>query len=324
MKKIYLFLTILLSFFTFNISVFAYSDEVILGGQNIGININYDGVMIVGFYKIDGRYNKNNLLLGDIITKVNDKKIKDIDNMLDLINKEIKNNKVQFTINRNNDIKTLDFYLIEDDKTYKTGLYVKDSISGIGTLTYIDPKSFIYGALGHEVVDGKANVKVEVKNGNIFATKVTGIEKSTNGTPGGKSAKFFMDNVFGTINKNTISGIFGNFSDLREFNETIEVGKKEDIKIGSATIRTVLKDNMISEYPISITKIDESHNTKNIYFQIDDKGFLDITGGIVQGMSGSPIIQDNKLIGAITHVVVDNPQKGYGIFITTMLEEGER
>ena len=206
---------------------------------------------------------------------------------------------------------------------YKTGLYVKDSISGIGTLTYIDPNTKIYGALGHEIIESNSNSKIEVRTGTIFKSAVSSIDRSVDGTPGTKNARFYSNTVYGTITKNTEHGIYGEYDDLLD-KELVEVGDPSDLKLGKAYISTVIKDEDVDDYEITITKIDEKNDVKNIYFEITDNRLLDATGGIVQGMSGSPILQDGKIYGAVTHVVIENVKKGYGIFITTMLEEGEK
>ena len=320
MKKIIIILISLL--FPFN--VLAYSDYVIPGGNNIGIEVYNEGIIVIGFYKINNKYNDNDLRIGDIIVKVGNDEVYTVDDMVSSIEKNVVDNKVDITILRKNVEKKIEFNLIKQEGVYKTGLYVKDSISGIGTLTYIDPETKIYGALGHEIIEGTSLTTVEVRSGTIFESLVTSIDRSSAGAAGTKNAKFYSNNVYGNVNKNTISGIYGEYKkDLPEV-ETLEVGKPEDLKIGKAVIRTVLNKDKINEYEIEITDINKNSNIKNISFKIIDKELIEKTGGIVQGMSGSPIIQHNKIFGAVTHVIVNNPTTGYGIFITTMLEEGER
>jgi len=305
--------------------VLAYSKYVIPGGETLGIEINSDGILVIGFYKIKGSYNKGTepIKIGDYIIKINDQKVKTIKNLTKEIEKNIANEKVKITLKRNNQEIETTLNLIEENGVFKTGLYVKDSITGIGTLTYIDPETKIYGALGHEIIESNTNQLVEIKDGSIFKNTIIGIDKSSTGVPGSKNAKFFYDTIFGKINKNTNYGIYGNYTTALPEKELIEVGKSSDIKIGLASIYTVLEDQNIQEYTINITNINETSNTKNITFELIDQELISKTGGIVQGMSGSPIIQNNKLIGAVTHVIIDNPLTGYGLFITTMLEEGE-
>lgn len=315
---------LLLGLMIFNpLGVSAYSNYIVASGQNIGIEISSKGLMVVGFYKIDGKLNKNNLSIGDYIRAIEGVEISSIDELVTNIDKYQKNGKVNLTIEHNGKNKDITFNLVENNGIYKTGLYVKDSISGIGTLTYIDPETKIYGALGHEIIESNSNKRIEVKDGSIFKSEVSSIDRSTDGNPGTKNAKFYSGVTYGDVNKNTIHGIYGEYTKNVD-EELVEVGKGEDLKLGKALIRTVINGTEVKEYEINITRIDKNTEIKNIYFEITDKELLDECGGIVQGMSGSPILQDGKIYGAVTHVVVESVKKGYGVFITTMLEEGER
>ena len=165
---------------------------------------------------------------------------------------------------------------------------------------------------------------VEIKSGTIFESLVTSIDRSSVGSAGTKNAKFYSNNIYGNVLKNTISGIYGTYTDELPAKETLEVGKPDELKEGEATIYTVLTGEKIEEFSINITNINTSGKIKNITFEITDTRLIEKTGGVVQGMSGSPIIQNNKIFGAVTHVIVNAPTTGYGIFITTMLEEGEK
>ncbi len=308
------------------ISCLAYSDKIIPGGETLGIEVKSDGIMIIGFYEINGKYNKGNpsLKAGDYILKINDKPVSTIKELTNLIEQNVKNNEVIVTYRRNNKEKTTTLPLIKDNNLYKTGLYVKDNITGIGTLTYIDPETNIYGALGHEIIENNTSSVVEIKSGNIFRNSITSIDKSTNGNAGSKNAKFYYNTKYGNIIKNTSYGIYGNYTSNLPNKELLDVANSNEVKIGKATIYTVLDGENVKEYPISITAINETRNIKNITFLLEDSELVEKAGGIVQGMSGSPIIQNDKIVGAVTHVIVDNPLTGYGIFITTMLEEGEK
>ena len=320
MKKILVFLFVT---FFMPLEILAYSKYIIPGGDTLGIELKSDGIMVIGFYEINGKTNKSNLLVGDYIKKVNGEDVSTIEELTSSIEKNI-NGSVEITYQRNNSEKTTNLNLIYEDNVYKTGLYVKDKITGIGTLSYIDPKTKVYGALGHEIIESSSKNIVEVKTGNIFRNNITSITKSLDGKPGSKNAKFYHDTLYGTITKNTNVGIYGEYTAELPNKELLEVGQKEDVKIGEAKIYTVLNNEEIKEYSIEITEINETPKIKNITFKITDEELLNETGGVVQGMSGSPIIQNNKIIGAVTHVIIDNPENGYGIFITTMLEEGEK
>ncbi len=323
MKK---WMILFLSFFLFPSLTFAYSNEVILGGENIGIHIDTPGVLVVGFYKVNGKYLRGypEITLGDYIVEVEGQPIYSIDDLTLKIEKQMEiNPTVVFTLKRNNDIYKTAITLEKIDGIYKTGLYVKDGITGLGTLSYIDPQTKIYGALGHEIIESKSNSLVEVRTGIIFESSVTSIRKSTNGFAGEKNARFNFEHVYGTIEENTNHGIYGIYEQEVSGN-TIPVGTKDDIQLGEAAIYTVLNGSVKEKYAIQITKIQENNDVKNITFEITDENLIQKTGGVIQGMSGSPIVQNNRLIGAVTHVVVDHPYMGYGIFITTMLETGDK
>ncbi len=307
------------------INIYAYSESIIPGGNNIGIEVNSNGVLIVGFYKVNGSFlaKEAGFMVGDVITHVNDTKVNSIDEMVDVIKN--KNSKtVTFKIKR--DKKVIDITLdevLEDDNIYKTGMYVKDRIVGIGTLTYIDPNTKKFGALGHEIDEKETAKKFEIKDGKIFKSDVTGIEKSTDNHAGEKNANYDRNNKYGDINENTTSGIFGEYTSDIPNTESLKVATQDEVKTGDAIIRTVVDNELVEEYKINILRLDKTSDTKNILFEVVDQKLLDKTGGIVQGMSGSPIIQNKMIVGAVTHVIVNDTKKGYGIFITTMLEEGD-
>ena len=321
MKKIIVLLILLIPF-----NVLAYSNNIIPGGETLGIEVESKGIMIIGFYQINGSYNKGNpeIKSGDYITKINNHNVHNIKELTEEIEKNAKNNYVEVTYLRNNKEKESKLDLILDNGVYKTGLYVKDTITGIGTLTYIDPETRIYGALGHEIIESNTKSIVEIKSGNIFKNTITSIDKSSIGIPGSKNAKFYYDTIYGTITKNTSLGINGQYNKEFPKKELIEVAKPDEIKIGNATIYTVLKNTDIEVFDIEITSVNENNKVKGLTFNLNDSSLVEKTGGIVQGMSGSPIIQNNKIIGAVTHVIIEDPLKGYGVFITSMLEEGEK
>lgn len=310
----------------FPCSVLAYSDYIIAGGENVGIEINSKGIMVIGFYKINGKLNKGNpeIKIGDQIIKVEDKDVSTTDELIKTINDYKDKGRVNLTVIRNEKEKNIELELILSDDVYKTGLYVKDNITGIGTLTYIDPETKIYGALGHQVAESNSNITVEVKTGVIFRSYVTSIDRSTSGNPGGKNATLDYNTKFGEITRNTQVGIFGKYTNQLPDKEKLKVATADEIELGEAYIYTVLKDETIEKFKINITKIDKDNDIKNIYFEVIDNDLIEQTGGVVQGMSGSPIIQNNMIIGGVTHVIVSNPTTGIGIFITTMLEEGEK
>lgn len=309
-------------------NIYAYSKYIIPGGESIGIEVNSKGVLVVGFYEVENKYigKDAGFLIGDTITEINDTKVNNIEEMVKAVNLEAFNDKtLDVTFIRDGKSSNLTLEMICDSENVcKTGLYVKDEITGIGTLTYIDPKTDIFGALGHEITEKTTREKFEIKDGKIFKATVTDNVKSENGSPGEKNATYDETTTYGKINANEEAGIFGEYtSDLLD-TKVLEVGDLNDIKKGKAKIRTVLEGNEVKEYDINILNINKDSKIKNILFEITDANLLNETGGVVQGMSGSPIIQNDKIIGAVTHVIVNDAKKGYGIFITTMLEEGDK
>ena len=309
-RKIKLFIVMLL--LVMPTRIFAYSKYVVASGENIGIEVKSDGIIVIG------KYNdlNSNLNIGDTIISIDNKENIDIKTFTNIVSK-YSSNTLKIGYIRDGKYKMMNLNI----KDGKTGLYLKDSIVGIGTLTFIDPNTKIYGALGHEIIDSTTGY-IFNKNGNIYDSKVIDIKKSSRGLPGEKNASIDTNNSIGDIDTNTNKGIFGDYKKTIDSDNLYEVGDKDKIKTGKAYILTELDDNRVDKYEIEIIKINSNNDTKNIIFKIIDKRLLNT--GIVQGMSGSPIIQDKYIVGAVTHVVVDNPNKGYGILITNMLEEAEK
>lgn len=309
------------------LNVFAYSDYILAGGQNIGIQLNSNGILIVGTYDV-GSHNPANeadLQIGDKITLINKTPVTSIEEMLEVINKLNNPTSIEITYQRGSAEKSTTLELIKDEnQVYKTGLYVKDSVNGVGTLTFIDPNTKLYGALGHEIIEKTTGQRLEIKDGKIYSSTVTGITPSNEGNPGEKNAKYDVNDIYGNIQENSNSGIFGTYTNNLPETKLYKVAKQDEIKLGKASILTVIENDKIEEFEINILKVSPNQKeTKNILFEVTDKKLLEKSGGIVQGMSGSPIIQNDMIVGAVTHVVVDDCTKGYGIFITNMLEEAE-
>lgn len=325
-KKIKSFMAIfLIATFIMPQSVLAYSDYIIAGGENIGLQINNNGIIIAGFYKVNEEYPGKNASLqkGDTIVKADNKKVETIDDFINAI-KDSNQQSLKLVYLRNNSEETTTLNLIADQGVIKTGLYVKDMVSGIGTLTFVDPNTKLYGALGHEVIESSSGTMINVKDGKIYNSSVTSIDKSTRGEPGAKNANVDANDVYGNIRENTASGVFGNYTKEVNNKSLYKVAKYGDINLGMAKIITVLDGTEKKEYTINVLKVNNNQNdNKNILFEITDEELIKKTGGIVQGMSGSPIIQDDKIIGAVTNVVVNDPTRGYGILITSMLKEAE-
>lgn len=315
-KKMIVFLLVL-----FPIQVFAYSNKIIVSGKPIGIEIHSNGVYVIDFYKVQNEFiaKKAGLKKGDRIVKVNQKEIENLESL----RKELQEEKeYKLTIDRDGKVETISLKPLEENNQIKLGFYGKDVINGIGTLSYIDPETKIYASLGHEILESSSNQKFDCKNGYIYDVELNYINKSENGRIGEVHANF-KSNIEGNIEKNEINGIYGKYTESIQNFESIEVANKNEIKKGKASIR-IQMDNAIKDYEINILTISEQDPVKNIYFEIKDEELMNKTGGIVQGMSGSPIIQNNKIIGVVNYVVVNDSKKGYGIFIEKMLEEGDK
>lgn len=320
-NKIIVFYLILLLILPINI--FAYSDKIILGGETIGIKVNSNGVYVVGFYEVNNKMiaEESGFKIGDIIKSINNQ---DINNINDLNNIIIDNKEYNFRVIRNNKNIDLKLQLEEENNIYKTGLYVKDTIYGSGTMSYIDPETKVFGSLGHEIIETSSYKKFELNEGEIYKAEVNSIKKSTSNTTGEKNTTINSNEIVGEIYSNEINGIYGIYTAEINNKNLYEIAKPNEIVKGKAYIETVINKDKVERFEIRIDTIDEGNLTKNIKFTITDNKLLEKTGGIIQGMSGSPIIQNNKIIGAVNYVIVNEKEQGYGIFITTMLEEGDK
>ncbi len=303
------------------------SDSVILGGENIGMELKGKGLIVSNTTTIhcdNISYNPSidsDIKIGDLIYEIDENKIfslKDLEKYMSTFNDDLISVSLKIKRNNNSIVRKLNIYKI--DNNYKTGLFIKEKILGIGTLTFIDPKTKKYAALGHEVRDSDYQEVYPINSGSIYESTVTGIKRSINGNPGEKIAQIDKKSVIGTIEKNTIFGIYGKYYG-KTANNLIETS--DHVIKGKAYIITTLDDNTIKEYAIEITNVKEQikKETKGFSFKVVDKNLLNKTNGIIQGMSGSPVVQDGKLIGAVTHVIVDDCTCGHGVFIRFMLEE---
>lgn len=317
MKKIIIILILLL----FPINIFANSDKLIIPGKPIGIEVRAKGVYIVDFYKVDGEYiaKKAGFKVGDFIFKINNKSINSIDELNNIITKP---DTYYVSIIRGDKEINKELVVKKVNNSLTTGLYVKDKINGIGTLSYIDPETKIFASLGHEILESSSANKFILDDGSIYDANISSVNKSNNNEIGEIHASI-TNKELGEINKNEVNGIYGKYIDeITDDNSLVEIESYNNISLGNAFIRLDL-DNGSNDYSINIISLDDTDKVKNIFFEITDDRLLDKTGGVVQGMSGSPIIQNGKVIGVVNYVVVDDVKKGYGIFIEKMLEEGD-
>ena len=319
MKKKIIILNIIL-LIILPINILAYSNKIIIGGETIGIKVKSNGIYVVGFYEVNNKLIAKNqgFKVGDIIKSIDNIEVNNIDDLSNIIKED---KQYKFKIIRNNKEEELSLKLEEENNTYKTGLYVKDTIYGSGTMSYIDPNTKVFGSLGHEILETNSNQKFNIEKGNIYKAEVNNIRKSSYNNPGEKNTNIYNEEVLGEIYSNEINGIYGIYEKELNQEKLYDIAKPEEIIKGKAYIETVIEKDKIERFDINIDTIDEGNLTKNIKFTITDKKLLEKTGGIIQGMSGSPIIQNGKLIGALTHVLVSDPTTGYGVFADLILNE---
>ncbi|MGL4451508.1 MAG: SpoIVB peptidase [Sarcina sp.] len=311
--------------------------KVYAGGENIGIKISTKGVLAVAFSDIESKEGKilkspaevSNITLGDVILKIDGKDISTSKELLGIVG-ESKTGVVELTIDRNGHIMNKNVKLIKNKKgDYKLGLWVRDSTAGIGTMTFFDDKTGVYGGLGHPITDSETEKIISVGDGKLVKSTVVDVRKGQVGSPGELKGVFNNDRVIlGTVGKNTTTGIYGVVNEKSKMNykaddRLYEIAYKEEIKVGEAKIITTIDEQGPKCYNISIEKILDTTKgpNKNMLIKITDPKLLEKTGGIVQGMSGSPIIQNGKIVGAVTHVLVNRPNIGYGIYIENMLKD---
>ena len=301
---------------------------VIPGGTPFGIKMFTSGVMIVGMTDVDtGKASVNpakecGLRTGDIVLSVDGEQVTTNEQVAQLISESGgKTIQVDYTREGESMTATLTPAKAAADGSYKAGMWVRDSTAGIGTLTYYDPSTHMFAGLGHAVCDVDTNEKMPLGTGEAVSISITGATRGVAGIPGELHGMFSGGEAFGTLVKNCETGIYGECIQSPVAAEPVPIASSGEIKTGRAMILTTIDGSAPKEYKVEIEKInlDAATSTKNMVVRIVDDELLSETGGIVQGMSGSPIIQDGKLVGAVTHVFVNDPTRGYGIFIENMM-----
>lgn len=310
------------------------SNEVLLGGDCIGLNLKSKGVTVVGSNYIitkNGNISPielSNLKIGDVITHLNGcevNSLKDVQTVVDNCNGESinviavrKGDVINTVIKPEFDIQT---------KSYKLGIWIKEDATGVGTLTFVHPKSLRYASLGHAISDVDSGEKFQINGGEIYKCNVIGVKKGTKGLPGEILGYFMLGkNVQGNVDLNNENGVYGNLnknSELSLGRAKIRTGGKLTAKPGKAKILTCINGTKVEEFDIELIKTNYQMggSGKSMIIKVVDEDLIAKTGGIVQGMSGSPIIQDGKLVGAVTHVFVNDPTRGFGLYLDWMINE---
>lgn len=310
------------------------TEYVIPGGMAIGIYMETDGVLVLStecIECIDGNeYEpaKNLVKPGDYIVGLNGEEIAGKKELVQAVNK-LESSEVVLKLRRDEEYIDVKMQSVEvKNNQYKLGIWVKDSIQGLGTVTYLTLNGE-FGALGHGIHDSETKELIDIAKGSVYNTNIVGIQKGEKGEPGGLEGVIIYrsSNKLGVIDDNTENGIHGSINEVEAICENMEpvaICKKEDIQLGEASILCSV-DGSVEEYRIQIKNVNSyaKDANKGIIIEITDEKLLNLTGGIVQGMSGSPILQNGKIVGAVTHVLVNDPTRGYGIFIEDMLETGD-
>lgn len=304
---------------------------LIPGGMPIGIYMETDGVMVLGTDEIkssDGSAAspaKHLVKDGDYIVGIDEEEVENKQELIEVM-QNLSKKTVILHLRRKMEYIDVKIHPAKDEEgKYKLGIWVRDNVQGLGTITFLNANSE-FGALGHGIHDVDTSELLEISEGTLYETSIQNIKKGQNGSPGGMEGIIVYNhyNVLGSITSNTETGIYGKIDRVDKVfknQEAYPAASKEEIKTGKAYIRCAVSGE-VKDYEIQITKIDlhPGEVNKGIEIRVTDEELLRITGGIVQGMSGSPILQDGKIVGAVTHVFVQDSTKGYGIFIENMLE----
>lgn len=310
--------------------------KLVPGGHSIGVVMQSHGVIVVGNSPVqghDGQYvtpaKDAGIQVGDVILGINDTPVHSDSQVAEMIDGSGREQVLQFLIKRGDEQLTISVktVLCNDTKRYRIGLFVRDSAAGVGTLTFYEPGSQSYGALGHVITDNDTNQPIDCEQGKIVPASVSGIQQGKRGQPGEKIGVFIEeDQLLGNIQKNTKFGIYGKLNQAMDnavYAEALPVASMNQVQTGAAEMLTVVEGQTIERFAIEIQRINLQNypESKGLVIKVVDSRLLERTGGIVQGMSGSPIIQNGKIVGAVTHVFVHDPTKGYGCFIDWMLME---
>lgn len=297
-------------------------------GKTTGIKLFSRGTMVVGFSELEscGRCpaRDGGLQEGDVLLKLNGQDITGNESLTALL-AELPDENARFTVLRDEQEQTVLVKAVYDPALdcWRIGAWIRDSVAGIGTITFVDPETGVFGALGHGICDADTGELITFGTGSVMPSSVTRVEKSKNGTPGQLCGSFDLRHDQGWLAGNCESGIYGMLTreDLYAGTQPVEVARRDEIHEGEATILSNVDGTETREYDVRIVKVYGGGQGREMLLEVTDPDLLSVTGGIVQGQSGSPILQDGKLVGAVTHVLVNAPARGYGISLETMLEQ---
>ena len=304
--------------------------ELVLGGQNVGIELKTNGLLVSGTYKFmagNMMFDPSSVGLkkGDLIVEVNGSSVTNVNDLMNILSKcEGYKDEISLTVLRDYTTYRLNSVIGRESVSdkWKTGLFVKERVLGVGTITYYDLENNTYGALGHKMGGIDGNEKL-FDDGNLYQSEVRGIKKSKNGIPGEKIATINEKEILGSVEINNEYGVYGIIDDDISSYLIMDSASRDEVEEGKAYIYTVVDSNKLEKFEIEIVKLKKQDDigTKCITFKVTDEKLLSKTNGIVAGMSGSPIVQNKKIVGAVTHVLIDKVNYGYGIYIDFMLEQ---
>lgn len=297
-------------------------------GHTIGIKVFSDGVVVVGLAQVETGQGLSapgaecGLQVGDVIEEANGTQVESSSHFSRLLQC---GGTVNLTVCRNGEDLTLSAQPVADeDGTYRLGAWIRDSMAGIGTITFYDPQTGQFGALGHGVTDTDTGLLMPLQDGAVMSSTVKAVKLASSGAPGQLRGEFDLTKELGTLSANTEYGIFGTIEwEDKIRSQAIPTAQFHEVHEGKALIYANVSGDRVEEFEIEIVKVVSGTGTQNLLLRVTDEELIARTGGIVQGMSGSPIIQDGKLVGAVTHVLINDPTKGYGIFIDNMLNAAQ-
>ena len=306
--------------------------KVVPLGKAIGMKLYTQGVLVVGMSEIEGKkpYEKSGIKEGDMIIEIDQKEINNTQDLINTVNKSQGEN-INIKYIRNEDTITTSIKPVKtQENEYKIGLWVRDAAAGVGTMTFYDPQTKTFAALGHGITDVDTLELINIANGELVTTDILSISKGEKGKPGEIRGTIETGTNVGKIYKNTNFGVYGTIANKGKLkideNSAIDIALREEIKTGKAEILCELENEKIEKYEIEIQRIYVGNNedNKSMLIKVTDPKLIEKTGGIIQGMSGAPIIQNGKFIGAVTHVLVNEPTVGYGVFADIMIKEAAK